>query len=356
MNIDLIVKQVFNEKNVPTNIQNEIINLYNLFAKNINDTNPRNFKPTFSNKSLKQISNNKELRKKYKLKIKILTIFGTTYIYDLSNKLIDKIENYYDYDYNDPTTNATTGTFSDSGEAQTFLVISGLGLISYGVVSGLIPLILFGIAIIILAGLLALIQASSSPRAKGKVIQTAAKQAALTVNIVNDFSNNIIDELIIDDNGNSGVTNNIGHIVIDSSVTKYKYNIFDLLIKNSTIKRPGCENINCNYMIDNTRVFANNPCCINPYSRYQPLPEIKPPVETVESTQDCRTYCDGNNRVIECKDRNTGEVIHRQYFQDESGCCEVRCNPNTNTWIKTCGNVNPSRTDTNVSCTQQYKL
>jgi hypothetical protein len=357
MNIDAIILKIFNENKVPVKIQKDIIYIYNLLRKDINTSNPRSFNPSFSNNALKDILQNKELKRRYKQKIKILNIFGTKYVYNLNNQLLDKIENYYVRD--DPYTNATTGTLGDSSEMQKFLLLFGLGLLSYGIVSGLLPLILAGIGAIVLAGLLALIQSSfssSSSYSKGKIIQTAAKEAALTINTINDFSNNTIDELIIDNTGKPGISNNIGHIVIDPIVIKSKYNIFDILIKNTKRVDPKCENINCNFMVGNTRVFANNPCCINPYSRYQPLPEINPPIEVINSNQDCRTYCDGNNRIIECINPETNEVIHRQYFQDNSGCCNVNCNPNTNTWIKTCGNINPTRNDTGVPCSQQYKI
>lgn len=349
MNLNLIVSNEFKKNKIPINVQNQILYTYNLVRKNINNINPRNFKPTFTNKSLKHISNNKELRKKYKQKIKILNIFGTTYIYDLNNNLIDKIENFYTNNYVETYDQGD----QDQRENGAAAVALGLTLLTWGVAYGSWELAAVG-GVLVIIGLL-LESTADDPPPRSAPVTTITQEAALVVNTVNDFSNNTIDELIVDDKGKSGVIKNIGHIVIPSSIRNIKYNIFDLLIKNRPIK-PKCENIDCNYMIGNRRVFANDPCCINPYSRYQPLPEIKPPVEVVESTQDCQTYCDGSNRVIECKDRNTGQVIHRQYFQDESGCCEVRCNPNTNTWLKTCGNVNPTRTDTTVPCSQPYKI
>jgi len=345
-----LINNVFEKQNISRNTQNQIINIYNSIRKYIDISNPINRKPIYSTDSLKQIDKNKIIRSRYRQEVKILNVFGTVYVYDLNNNLLEKIENY---------STATNATVSDSAEMQAVMLLLGTGLIAAGLGAGSGELIIVGIVLVLLAGLLKIIQdasrSSSSNSSRRRAIDVAIEESALTINTISEFTNNKIDEIVVDDKGKSGISNKIGHIVISKSVLG-KYDIFNMLVTNIRQNRPECKNIPCNEVVRGIKIFKNHPCCLNPYSKYIKLPEIIPPIEEVNTNnQTCLTYCDNNNRVIECKD-NQGNVIYRSFDIDERACCTIRCNPETNTWFKRCGNTNITNTDTYTDCSQNYKL
>ena len=347
-----IINNIFKQNKVPLNIQNQIIYLSKQVISNMANINPSNFKPTFSKKAISNLNYMKNIQNKYKSKVKILSLFNIIYIYDLNNKLIDKIENYYNGDpyRSDP---ATSGTISNSSGLQGFLATIGIGFISYALIASLPGMLIFGFVLIVIAGLLALLQSAASSVTTDDAVQVINSQGALVVNTVSSFKDNKINQLIIDDKGKSGVFKNVGHIVISPIITNSDI-INQFITFNSQPNRDKCKDIPCNIEILGIKPFANDPCCINYYSREQPVPE--PEIENIESNQNCQTFCDRNYRVIECRDINTNEIIHRQSFQDNPGCCSVQCNQSTNTWFERCGNINPTNTNTRQPCSQPYKI
>ena len=207
-----LINNVFEKQNISRNTQNQIINIYNSIRKYIDISNPINRKPIYSTDSLKQIDKNKIIRSRYRQEVKILNVFGTVYVYDLNNNLLEKIENY---------STATNATVSDSAEMQAVMLLLGTGLIATGLGAGSGELIIVGIVLVLLAGLLKIIQdasRSSSNSSRRRAIDVAIEESALTINTISEFTNNNIDEIVVDDKGKSGISNKIGHIVISKSV------------------------------------------------------------------------------------------------------------------------------------------